>query len=218
MKKLLILIIGLFIFIPSVNGLTLDKLGLTMDIPEGYTVYTREDRSKLENFYRNNIYLEIHDNDNDIIYVRVIDNPGIIDYSNKENLNSEVSQIARNIGAEVFNYVDAYDYRWIKFDYVSKNDKNELIEYYLSWKSIFITITIQAKDGKNLSQSIRTQADDLVKTIKLTGEGKTDGIHIDDKNIDRFEDRYNKLKNYIFEIILCLIAIGITIYLKRKKN
>ena len=218
MKKILLLIIGLFIFIPNVNGLTLDKLGLTMDIPDGYTVYTREDRSKLENYYRNNIYLEIHDNDNDIIYVRVIDNPGIIDYSNKENLNSEVSQIARNIGAEVFNYVDAYDYRWIKFDYVSKNDKNELIEYYLSWKSIFITITIQAKDGKTLSQSIRTQADDLVKTIKLTGEGKTDGIHIDDKNIDKFEDRYNKLKNYIFEIILCLIAIGVTIYLKRKKN
>ena len=218
MKKILLLIIGLFIFIPNVNGLTLDKLGLTMDIPDGYTVYTREDRSKLENYYRNNIYLEIHDNDNDIIYVRVIDNPGIIDYSNKENLNSEVSQIARNIRAEVFNYVDAYDYRWIKFDYVSKNDKNELIEYYLSWKSIFITITIQAKDGKTLSQSIRTQADDLVKTIKLTGEGKTDGIHIDDKNIDKFEDRYNKLKNYIFEIILCLIAIGVTIYLKRKKN
>jgi hypothetical protein len=216
MKKLLILIISLVVFIPNIKAIELEKLGLTIDLDESYTIYTRKDKNRLYDYYKKDIYLEAYDNQGDILYIRAITNPGLNNYKVGEDQVDAVVSLGRRLNVETYRYVDVGDYRWIKFDYYNKDSKH-IIEYYLCWNDLFLTVTIQPQDGNELSEGIQKTSDNIVKTIKLTGTGRTDGIHVDEKYIDKL-DKFKFIKKYGIEILLCLGVIGFAYYFKHKKR
>ena len=217
MKKLFIIIIGLFLLIPGVKALELTKQGITIDIPATWTYYTREDRTRLEKYYKNNIYLEAYDNKNDALFIRIIDNPGINTYNKDADLIQEVFGIINNgnVNTNMYSYIESGDYKWIKFEYTAKNTNMEIIEYYLCVNKEFITITIQPEEGNTLSTDIKKEADDLIKSIKITGNGISDGIHINEKDLD-----YNKsfIQKYGVELLICIMVILCAWYFTRKKR
>ena len=51
MKKILMILITLILIPINVKALTIDSLGLSIDLPQGYNVTTREDKNSLYDFY-----------------------------------------------------------------------------------------------------------------------------------------------------------------------
>ena len=185
-----------------------------MDIPEGYNALTREnaDIKKLAFMYKNNIYLETEDNNNQYIYIRVVENPDIQDFNIKNDILNDVIGLAQNINTNDYEYIESDPYKWVKFKYSDTKSEKEVIEYYLSWKKIFITITIQAKN-KQIDSDFKEKIDSVVKTIKLTGDGEVEVNHIYNDGLDKFD--YG-IDNTITLIIICIIIIGFTYWITRR--
>lgn len=214
MKKFILTLIGIILFIPTANALEINQLGLSIDIPEEYNVLTREntDKKNLSFMYKNNVYLETQDNNNQYIYIRAIENPGIQDFGIKSDILRDIIGLAQNVNTNDYEYVESDPYKWAKFKYNDKKTDKEVIEYYLAWKKIFITITIQAKDRK-IDDNFKSKADSIIKTVKLTGEGEAEVSHIYEDGLDKFDYGIDKR---ITLIIICLIIIGITYWITRK--
>ena len=100
MKKLLILVISLIVFIPSIKAIELEKLGLTIDLDESYTIYTRNDRNRLYDYYKKDIYLEAYNNQGDILYIRAVTNPGLNNYKVGEDQTDAVVSLGRRLNVD----------------------------------------------------------------------------------------------------------------------
>ena len=214
MKKFLLTLIGIFLFIPCAKALEINQLGLTIDIPEGYNALTRDNTNKenLSFMYKNNLYLETQDSNNQYIYIRAIENPKIQDFSIKNNIMNDVIGLANNINTNDYEYIESDPYKWVRFKYNDKNTDKEVIEYYLAWKKLFLTVTIQAKD-KKIDADFKGKTDSIIKSIKLTGEGEAEVSHIYEDGLDKFDYGIDKR---ITLLIICLIIIGFTYWITRR--
>ena len=217
MKKILMILITLILIPINVKALTIDSLGLSIDLPQGYNVTTREDKNALYDFYNTNVYLKMEDYLGSDMYIRAIKNPGITNYEAKKDLIDEVHSLIQIVNTNEYEYVDSNGYRFIKFEYKTKDNKNELVEYYLSWKDLFITITFQSKES-TLTQAMKDTTDDIIKTIKLTGNGIPDGKHVDSNKIDYFVEPNRSITKYVIEVIICSIVIFITYKVTRRRK
>ncbi|MCR5223945.1 MAG: hypothetical protein K6C11_02230 [Bacilli bacterium] len=217
MKKILMILITLILIPINVKALTIDSLGLSIDLPQGYNVTTREDKNALYDFYDTNVYLKMEDYLGSDMYIRVVQNPGITNYEVKKDLLDEVHSLIQIVNTNEYAYVDSNGYRFIKFEYKTKDNKNELVEYYLSWKDLFITITFQSKES-TLTQAMKDTTDDIIKTIKLTGNGIPDGKHVDSNKIDYFVEPNRSITKYVVEVIICSIVIFITYKVTRRRK
>jgi hypothetical protein len=217
MKKFLFLLITLIVIPFNISALTIDNLGLSIDLPDGYKVSTRNNKEESYDFYSNNVYLKMEDYLGSDMYIRVVENPGIADYTAKKDLIDEVHGLIKVVNTNEYEYIDTKDYRFIKFEYQTKEKDKELVEYYLAWKDLFITITFQSKDS-TLTKAMKETTDDIVKSIILTGNGKVEGIHVDVKKIDYLDLKKVNITLYVVEIVVCaLIIFGVYKYTRRSK-
>ena len=74
MKKIVILLIAMFITITNASALTIDSLGFTSDDISGIEFVTRDNKEKLYYMYTHDIYA-MNENDDYIVYVRSVNNP-----------------------------------------------------------------------------------------------------------------------------------------------
>ena len=215
MKKILLTIIAFILLIPSVNALDINPLGLSIELPEGYNIVTRNNNDKkyLSYMYQNNIYLQTEDNMNQKIFIRAIENPGIQDFKVGSDILRDVIGLAQNVNTNDYEFVESDPYKWVKFKYKDEKTDKQVIEYYLSWKKIFLTITIQAKNQK-YDDNLETLTDKMVKGAKLTGEGEVEVNPIYNDGIDFF-DTSNKI---IPVVIVCLILIIFTYWITRRRK
>jgi hypothetical protein len=226
MKKLLLIILSIFFITPVyAKEYTVQTLGLNIDIPDEYVVATRDNLNEIDYsnlgtnadelntlFNNNSIYLETLDDKNGVtLFIRAIENPGIDSYTLDANTDSDALSIAKKAGVSEFKTIKTDQFKLIEINYTSNS--KELVEYYLSWKDLFITITAQATDS-TLSDATKSAVDDIVKTLTLTGEGK---ITTTSETTASSSD--NKSSTYLNQFIFILvIAVVIIIYIYRKKN
>ena len=220
MKKILLFILSLFLFIPGVKGIEIKSLGLNIDIPKEYNPVTRETNyddkyDYLTLFYRNEIYLQTYDENEYIIYIRAIENPGIQNYKKGISLTSEVLSFKKLHQYDDYKYIESGDFQWIRFNYKDETANKELLEYYLCWNQLFITITIQPK-GETIDQSKYADFDKIVKTVTLTGDGQAEVNPLNEDDIDTNKHEFNR--NVIWVIVFCVLLIVFTFYMTRRKK
>ena len=229
MKRIL-LIIGLFILtISNVNAITIERLGVTIDMPQEYTIMTRENIKEFNleelniNYYEkmyfydvNNIYLESI-SDNDVtIYLRAIKNPGINNYTKDTDFSSEVFKVLKHGKNKTLYNVLNDKQKWMIVVYNDENHNNkQVIDCFLSWNDLFITITFQPK-GDTLPKDYRKTVESILKTVKVTGNGKVEAPFV---LLDKIDVKPKKDYTKIIVIsIICFVAIIVSLVATRKKR
>ena len=214
MKKILITLLFILIIPFTVNAFEINSLGLKGKELDNATIYTREDMNDSYLYYLNNLYAQA-ENDNYKMYIRAIDNPIKKDYTPNADLTDDVFGLIENVNTNEYSFVETKDYKWIRFIYKTKDSNIPLTEYYLSYKDIFVTITFQSKNN-DFSINEKREMEDFIKSITLTGKGKAEVSHI---YLDGIDTKPKTIKNFLlFEIIGCVIAVGITYFVTRKNN
>ena len=216
MKKYILLILLAFIGITA-NALEIKDLGFKSKDIKDFTIYTRNNY-KDKNFMKENDIFAIGESDGYTLYVRAIANPGIVNYEAKADLVDEVFGLIDKVNTTKYSYVIHKDYKWIRFDYVDKNN-TPILEYFISWKDIFITITLVG-NGSEISYDTKNTVDKFVESIELNGKGKVPVSNIYKAGIDYFQDnkKEEESSSYVVLILMCLCAIGITWFVTGKKN
>ena len=214
MKKYLLLLLVLLSF-NTAKALKIEELGFKSDDIKGIEITTRNNSDNIY-FMKENDMFGYSEGDNYYFYIRAIKNPGIKDYSADEDLIDEVFGLLSKVNSKTYSYIPHGDYKWIRFDYLDKDNK-PILEYFLSWKDVFITITYISK-GEEIDQDTKDKIDAFVKSISLNGKGNVPVSNVYKNGIDYFVEKNATKKSYLIEILICLTAIGITIYLTRKKK
>ena len=212
MKKVIILLLALFITFGNAKALEIKSLGLKAKDSTEFTFKTRDE-------YENKYYMQAHDiygifeNDDYKAYIRAIKNPGYKDYATDTDLTDDMFALLRNTNQNEYSYIKGKEFKWISMNY-KQNDIN-LVEYYLSWKNLFITITFQSKKGDFSNEKVAL-FNTFVRDVQLDGKGEVEPTHVLLSGIDKYKEP--EKKNYLPLIIGCLVAIGLTYYITRKKK
>ena len=213
MKKYLIILLVVICLPFSVNALEIGRLGFKSDDIKDLTIETRDTSKNSYYNYVNNIYAT-GENDRYIFYLRAVENPIEVDYEVDKDIIDEVFGLLSLVNTNEYSYINSDQYKWIRFKYKTKQDNIPLIEYFLSWKDIFFTITFQGKDSE-ISSDDEQAMDLFVKSIKIDGKGKVEVSHVYEDGIDtKPTDNYTFI---IIESIICVFAIVIAYYCTRKK-
>jgi hypothetical protein len=214
-KYLLLILVALIAF--NVKALEIKDLGFKSKDIKDFTFYTRKNY-KDTNFMIENDIFAIGESEGHILYIRAITNPGIVNYEAKADLVDEVFGLIDKVNTTKYAYVIHKDYKWIRFDYVDKNN-TPILEYFISWKDIFITITLVG-EGSEIPYDTKNEVDKFVESIELNGKGKVPVSNIYKAGIDYFQDnkKEEEKSSYIVLVLMCLCAIGITWFATGKKN
>ena len=127
----------------------------------------------------------------------------------------DVFGLIDRVNTNQYSFVTVKDYKWIRFQYKTKDTNIPLIEYYLAWKDLFITITVESKNA-DFKSGESDKINEFVRSIALDGKGKAEVSHVYLDGIDT-KPKNTKLP-LIIEVIICVIAIGVTYYITRKKK
>ena len=212
MKKYLLLIVALFVTFTSANALEIKSLGFKSSNIENMELITREDEDKLYYMYSHDIYA-YGENDTYKFYIRAIANPGDLSFETNKDITNTVFSLLANKDTNEYSYISGKEYKWVKVKYNQENFN--VLEYYIAWKDIFITVTVQLKEG-DFNSDQQYYFDNFVHGIKLDGKGKAEVSHVLLSGIDKFQEQ--KKKNYIRMIVLCLMLIGVTYWYTRFYN
>ena len=212
MKKILILIIALFGFIGSANALEIKSLGFKSADIEGLELTTRDNKEKSYYMYAHDIYA-YGENDDYKFYIRSVQNPSDTSFEIKKDITDVIFELLSGKDTNEYSYISTKDYKWVKVRYTQEG--YNIVEYYIAWKDIFITITVQSLNGA-LPKDKEYEFDTYVHGIKLSGEGKVEVSHVYLAGIDKFKEP--EKKNYVLLVILCLALIGITYWYTRFYN
>lgn len=214
MKKVLFLLLFILLIPFTASALEINSLGLKAKDIDGINIYTRAELTDSYTYYVNNIYAQ-GENDNYKVYIRSIKNPIEYDYIPSADLTDDVFGLISNVNTNEYSYLTTDSYKWIRFIYKTKESNIQLLEYYLSYKDIFITVTFECKNTE-FSFDEKNKMDEFVKSIQLTGEGQAEVSHIYLEGIDTkpFTIKYFLL----IEIVVCVVAILITYLVTRKKR
>ena len=214
MKKYLLLLICLFSF-TFANALEIKDLGFKADDIKGMKIETRGN-SDNDYFMKENDIFAYAETEDYLFYIRAVANPGIVDYKINDDLIDEVFNLISKVNTKEYSYIPHGDYKWIRFDYVDSGSR-PIIEYFLSWKDVFITVTYIGK-YESLTAEEKNKIDLFVSSINLSGKGVVPVSNVYRAGIDYFDEKQEEKKNsYTLEIILCILAIGITFVITRKK-
>ena len=214
MKKILYVLLFVLLIPFTINAFQIDSLGLKGNDINNLTIETRNEMKDSYTYYINNMYAQ-GENDDYKMYIRAIQNPLDHNFEPNVDLMDDVFGLIENVNTNEYSFITNKNYKWIRLLYKTKNENIPLLEYYLSYKNIFITITFQSKKS-DFTIEEKTIMDEFVNSISLTGEGKVEVSHIYPDGIDT---KPKTIKHFlIIEIIICVIAIVITYYVFRKKR
>lgn len=214
MKKYLLLLFILITSISCAKALEIKELGFKSKDLKDIQISTRDNTSSLYFMQQNDLF-GYYEDDKMFLYIRAITNPGIVDYNASDDLIDEVFSLLSKVNTSTYSYITHDDYKWIRFDFKDSKDR-PMLEYFLCWKDVYITITYGQKSG-DLSAETKNTIDEFVQSIDLTGKGKVPKSNFYKEGIEYYEEKNIKKNNYIIEIIMCVLAIGATWFITRKK-
>lgn len=221
-KRYLLLILVLILFSSNIyaKNYHIDSLGLDIDIDYNNVItrdnYLESDLSITNNnnkysYYQymndNYIYLETYNNNINFM-IRAIGNPGIEDFSLSQDITSDISSLSRKVNESTYSLLELDEFKLVRFVYYDDNNKIYFNEYFLSWKDVFYTFTFSSNN--EFSSVDINSCDNIMKTLKLTGEGKVIKSNIYEDGIDTKNKSNSTLSTCIFiSIILIVSAIVI---------
>lgn len=214
MKKILLVLVLIVLFPFTVNAFEIERLGLKSNDLENITFETRDNMKDSYSYYINNMYA-FAENDDYKVYIRAIQNPIDHDFTPSADLMDDVFGLIGNLNTNEYSFITNKNFKWIRFLYNTKDSNTPLLEYYLSYKDIFFTITFVSKKSE-FTFTEKTLMDEFVKSITLTGKGKVEVSPIYPEGIDQKPKTYKN--NLFIEIIVCVLAIALTYLITRRKK
>ncbi len=219
-KKRLFLILVLILFSSNIyaKDYHIDNLGLDIDIDYNNVItrdnYLDSDLSVTNynnkySYYQymndNYVYLETYNNNINFM-IRAIENPGIEDFTLERDVTDDVVSLSKKVNESTYSLLELDEFKLIRFVYKDNTNNIYFDEYFLSWKDVFYTFTF--KSNNEFSSTDITNCDNIMKTLKLTGNGKVIKSNIYKDGIDNKSDDYNTLNTCIsISIILIIIAL-----------